>query len=187
MADLVDLFIEHGAYINIVDDARNTPLHVACRNNQGEVAVRLIELGALPVKNLLGENPGQLMTDDEAKGLYAQASYLMLDQIRYKQTLPALKESPFHWIANRPICMVLEVKNIQRYKNIFEKVKISCLSAENLRSIESMIHESLHIAISSFLKKSTAEARVYCTNVPLETVKIYSEIVNKVIRFLKKG
>ncbi|ORX62072.1 ankyrin [Hesseltinella vesiculosa] len=45
---LVKLLLNSGSRVNPVDNARNTPLHLACEEGHGDTAVNLLENGADP-------------------------------------------------------------------------------------------------------------------------------------------
>ncbi len=95
--DLLKVFAENGADINVTQDAPskagNTPLHVACETANAKAAKVLIELGADDgIKNVDGETAAHIVVAKNYIGGYSEREKLENDRIEILGMLKAIDE-----------------------------------------------------------------------------------------------
>jgi len=158
MNDVVELLIQKGAYINILDENGNTPLHIACKYNQVNTAILLLKLGANCVNNRLKQYPIELFTDNTSSDMFDMSSAKIIgSQVSACKALPTIKSSKYAWLQqNNLLCLepISDDRQTSKTRAITKSAGLPSLNAIDLIAIEKKYQEVLNFKISLLLKSS---------------------------------
>lgn len=186
MDDIVTVLIQWGAYPNILDKEKNTPLHLACKNNHISTAITLIECGAVVTLNSENQTPGTFITNTNA---YNEFATIANPRMQRKFTLRLLVDDGLNWINDNAqltlVVMNIEEKFENKLKEIYVSAKIKCFSAEQIIKIEKEHRDSLTSLITKMLQQEPGK-RCYAVNLPFaDKCNEYNELTQKVLRLEK--
>lgn len=177
--DVVQLILNAGAYINLDDEDRNTPLHLACEKGHYELATLLLVHRAIVTKNRMQQLPRGLESNSNIARTDELQSCIAFAKARTQQKSVQRPLSPSErWVLVPQICCVTSIPSNPHFKEcllqVLERNKINYLTMPQMIALEAESNANLTTVITQGLRY---RENALCLNIAAEKLNNFFSLI----------